>query len=92
MFIAREAGSHVDAPAIAAAARRAYDALVGVLTPVIGAMGVRALTGRAVHPAAREHPWLGETHDSKPASETLDHMRAEKGTQSSPVVGRRCVS
>jgi len=30
-----------------------------VLTPLIGAVGVHALIGRAVHLASREHPWLG---------------------------------
>lgn len=53
-------GSHADAAALAAAARRAYGELVRVSVPLIGALGFDALLGRAVHVARREHPWLAD--------------------------------
>lgn len=56
--LARHAGAAVDATAVAAAAGRAYDDLAAVLAPVIGDVGVVAMTDRAVHLATREHPWL----------------------------------
>lgn len=74
MFIAREVSSDVDPAAVATAARRAYETLVRVLTPLIGAMGVHALAGRAVRLAAQEHSWLSNTHEPEPASEAFDHI------------------
>ena len=56
--LARHAGAAVAATAIAAAAIRAYDDLAQVLAPVIGDAGVTAIIDRALHLAAREHPWL----------------------------------
>jgi hypothetical protein len=43
--------------AIAAAARRAYDDLAGVLVPLIGQVGVDALTARTLHLVQEEYPW-----------------------------------
>ena len=56
--LAQHAGSAPDAEALAAAARRAYDDLARVSAPLIGQVGVDALTGRAIHLAQREYPWL----------------------------------
>ena len=56
--LVQHAGPAADAEALAAAARRAYDDLVRVSAPLIGQVGVEALTGRAVHLAQREYPWL----------------------------------
>jgi len=58
-----QAGPDADAAALAAAARRAYDELTGVLAPLIGHVGIDALIGRAVHLAQREYPWLAKTAD-----------------------------
>lgn len=58
--ITRYAGSGADAAAIAGAARRAYEELVRVSAPLIGTMGVEALTRRAVHLARRDHSWLAD--------------------------------
>ncbi len=56
-MITRRAGSSAaDATAVAAAARRAYDALAAALVPLIGQAGVDALVARALHLAAREYP------------------------------------
>ena len=63
--LARDAGPAVDATAVAAAASRAYDDLAQVLAPLIGGVGVAAITDRALHFAAREYPWLPA---GKPAS------------------------
>jgi hypothetical protein len=56
--LARHVGPAVDAPAVAAATRGAYDDLARVLAPVIGDVGVAAMTDRAVYLTAREYPWL----------------------------------
>lgn len=65
--LAQHAGSAAGAETLAAAARRAYDDLALVSAPLIGQLGVDALTGRAVHLARREYPWLVDTRESTPA-------------------------
>ncbi len=64
--LAQHAGSAAGAETLAAAARRAYDDLALVSAPLIGQVGVDALTGRAVHLARREYPWLVDTRESTP--------------------------
>ena len=56
--LARHADGAAGADAIAAAADRSCGDLVRVLTPVIGSVGVSALTDRTLHLAARDYPWL----------------------------------
>ena len=56
--LAQHAGPAAGAEALAAAAHRAYDDLARVSAPLIGQVGVDALTGRALHLARREYPWL----------------------------------
>lgn len=56
--LAHHAGSDVGAEAFAAATYRAYDDLARVSTQLIGQAGVDALTGRALHLAQQEYPWL----------------------------------
>ena len=56
--LAARAGSGAGAPALAAAADSAYGDLVRVFSPLIGDLGVEALTGRAVHLAQQQHTWL----------------------------------
>ena len=56
--LAQHAGPAAGAEALAAAARRAYDDLARVSAPLIGQVGVDALTGRALHLAQREYAWL----------------------------------
>ena len=62
--LARYSGSSERTEALAAAARRAYEDLVRVSTPLIGQVGVAALIARALHLAQREHPWLTAAPDS----------------------------
>jgi hypothetical protein len=56
--LAARAGSGAGAAALAAAVGSAYGDLVRVFSPLIGHMGVEALTGRAVHLAQQQHSWL----------------------------------
>ncbi len=65
--LAHHAGSAWDAETLAAAARRAYDDLARVSAPLIGQVGIDALTGRALHLAQREYPWLVGTREPEQA-------------------------
>jgi hypothetical protein len=56
--LAQYSGSEEGAEVRAAAARRAYDDLAHVSTPLIGQVGVDALMARAFGLAQREYPWL----------------------------------
>jgi len=69
----RRAGSAADAAAVAAAARRAYDDLAGVVVPLIGQVGVEALTARASHLAQRQYSW-GQTGEKQGAG-PFGHVR-----------------
>jgi hypothetical protein len=62
--LAQRAGSAASAEALAAAARRAYEDLARVSAPLIGEVGVEALTGRALHLARRDYPWLVDTRET----------------------------
>jgi hypothetical protein len=62
-ILAARAGSGAGAAALAAAAGSAYGDLVRVLSPLIGHMGVEALTGRAVHMAQQQHSWLASARE-----------------------------
>jgi hypothetical protein len=59
--LAQRAGSATGAEALAAAAQRAYDDLAQVSAPLIGQVGVDALTGRTLYLAQRKYPWLVHT-------------------------------
>jgi hypothetical protein len=61
--LAQHTASAAGADTLAAAARRAYDDLARVSAPLIGQAGVDALTGRALHLAQREYPWLAAPHE-----------------------------
>lgn len=65
--MAQHAGPAAGAEALLAAARRAYDDLARVSAPLIGHVGVDALTGRALHLAQRDYPWLVHTREGTPA-------------------------
>jgi hypothetical protein len=62
-MLAHHAGPAAGAEAVAAAARSAYVDLARASAPLIGQVGVDALTGRAVHLAQREYPWLVHTRE-----------------------------
>lgn len=61
--LAARAGSGAGAAALAAAVGSAYADLVRVCSPLIGGMGVEALTGRAVHLAQQQHAWLATARE-----------------------------
>ena len=63
--LAQHSGSAAGPEALAAAARRAYEDLARVAAPLIGQVGVDALTGRALHLAQRRYPWLVGTRETK---------------------------
>jgi hypothetical protein len=65
--LARHTGPAEGAEAVAAAALRAYDDLARVSAPLIGQIGVDALTGRALHLAQRDYPWLADTREPEQA-------------------------
>jgi len=67
--LAQHAGPTAGAEALAAAARRAYDDLARASAPLIGQVGIEALTGRALHLAQREYPWLVLTREPEQAAE-----------------------
>jgi len=56
--LAQHAGPAAAAEALAGAAHRAYDDLAQVSAQLIGQAGLDALTGRALHLAQNEYPWL----------------------------------
>lgn len=60
--LAQHAGPAPGAESIAAAARRAYDDLARESAPLIGEVGVDALTSRALHLAQRKYSWLVWAH------------------------------
>ena len=72
--LAQHAGSAAGAEALAGAARRAYDDLARVSAPLIGQVGVDALTGRALQLAQREYPWLVDTREPRQAEEAFAHL------------------
>src|SRR5688500_8599619 len=57
-MLTHRAGPAAGAAAVAAAASSAYDDLARVLAPVIGDVGVAAMTDRALHFSTREYAWL----------------------------------
>jgi hypothetical protein len=61
--LAQRAGSAAGAAALAAAAQRAYDDLAQVSAPLIGQVGVDALTGRTLYLAQRKYAWLVHTRE-----------------------------
>ena len=74
--LAQYAGSTAGSEALAAAARHAYDDLARVSAPLIGQVGVEALTRRALHLAQREYPWLAQTHELEQAERPFTQVIA----------------
>jgi hypothetical protein len=67
--LAQYSGSEEGAEVLAAAARRAYDDLAHVSTPLIGQVGVDALMARAFRLAQQEYPWLPAAPESNQTNE-----------------------
>ena len=83
--LAQHAGSAGGAEAFVAAARRAYDDLAHVSTPLIGQVGVEALTARALHLAQREHLWLVDVREPEQADEPFAQVIASLERQNPAV-------
>jgi hypothetical protein len=83
--LAQHAGSAAGSEALATAARRAYADLAQASTPLIGQIGVDALTGRALHLTQREYPWLGGMPKPGPAHERFDQVLTRLEQQDSEV-------
>jgi hypothetical protein len=79
--LAQHSGSAEGAGAIAAAAQRAYDDLAHASTPLIGQVGVDALTARALHLAQREYPWLVDAPESEQTNERFAQVIVNLGRQ-----------
>jgi hypothetical protein len=59
----QRAGPAAGAAAVAAATQRLYDDLARVAVPLIGQVGVDALTGRALYLAQQQFAWLAQTRE-----------------------------
>jgi hypothetical protein len=79
--LAQHAGSAAGAEALAAAARRAYDDLAEVSAPLIGQVGVDALTGRALYLARQEYSWLVDArepdHTHEPFAQVITSLERQ---------------
>jgi hypothetical protein len=71
--LAQHSGSP-GAEALTAAARRTYEDLAQVSSPLIGQVGVDALIRRALHVAQREYPWIGDSREPGQATEPLTRL------------------
>ncbi len=85
-MLAQQAGPAANTDALAAAARGAYDDLARASAPLIGQVGVDALTGRALHLAQREYPWLVRTREPEQAEDPFAQVIACLERQDDPAV------
>ena len=91
--LVNKAGRDADAASVAIAARRRFEELAGVLTPIIGQVGMDALADRALHLAQREYPWLGNTRNPEQVegrligvSMSLEHQEPGLATEAAAAV------
>jgi hypothetical protein len=61
--LAQRAGPAAGGEAIATAVQRAYDDLAQAAVPLIGQVGINALTGRMLYLVHPTYPWLAVPHD-----------------------------
>jgi hypothetical protein len=74
--LTRTEGARADSTLLGPAARRAYQHLAHLLTPIIGQAGTTALTVRAVHLARREHAWLTPVENLEQTDEVFEYVAA----------------
>jgi hypothetical protein len=79
--IARRAGPGADASATARATLAVWDGMATQLEPVIGARGVDALFGRALHLAGKQFPWLAAEAVRGGSASALDHVQQRLADQ-----------
>lgn len=75
------AGASTGGKALVAATRRAYDDLARVFSPLIGQVGVDALTARAVYLAQQECSWLAEAREPEHVNEPFAQVLARLARQ-----------
>ena len=69
--LAHQVGQPPEARAVAEASLAIWRRIAAQLTPVIGARGVDALFGRALHLASREFPWLAQPLADEPSADPM---------------------
>ncbi len=74
--LTQDAGTSADAPAVAAAALRAYERLAHGLVPLIGEVGINAVCARSVHLTQRDFSWLARAGPAEPRDAPFTHVRA----------------
>jgi hypothetical protein len=74
-MLAREAGTGADAPAIAAAARRACERFAEHLTPLIGDAGMAAICARSLHLNERNFRGLASVRASVQGDSRFEHLQ-----------------
>lgn len=79
--MARRAGPQADGQATALAALAIWRRMAAQLQPVIGARGVDALFGRALHLTCRQHPWLATAGVRGSSDTSLDHVQQQLAAQ-----------
>ena len=79
--MARRAGPYADGRATAFAALAVWRRMAAQLEPVIGARGVDALFGRALHLTGRQHPWLATAGVRGGSAAALDHVQQQLSAQ-----------
>ena len=84
------AASNSGSEAIVRAARSAHDDLAGVLVPLIGDLGLRALSARALHLTKRDYPLEsaveGNGEMSEALGEWLEQLDAARAAEAAPAM------
>ena len=79
--LTQRVSSAPEGEALAAAARSTYDDLAHVCSPLIGQVGVDALTARALHLAQQEYSWLVDGRDPEHAQDPFAPVLARLAGQ-----------
>ena len=72
--LAQRGGAAAGAGALAVAAQRAYEDLARESAPLIGDVGINALTGRTLYLAQLQYPWLAHTREPDKWSGPFDQI------------------
>jgi hypothetical protein len=62
--LAQRAGQAAGDESVATAVQHAYDDLARAAAPLIGQVGIDALTGRMLYLVNRKYPWIALTHEA----------------------------
>ena len=79
--LTQRAGPGAGVEAVIPGAQRAYDDLSRVSVPLIGHIGMDALTGRAVHLAQRQYSWLASALEPAQADGAFTRLTASLKSQ-----------